>query len=158
MAELKHDIVPENAPLFAADIVVVAQEHFGATLDYSVQSLAEVDRIVGGLHEEGLKLDDVAAMVFGLGCYVGEIFVRHAGATWRAATQEEIENYYGVPLIVQLSNDTTANPIGKIIKRLEEGDEHNLPYFYRCMCRAAREPFSPEPTFWQRVLRMFRWT
>jgi hypothetical protein len=153
MAELKYDIVPENAPRFAADIVGVAKKHFDVTLDYSVNSLADVDQVIGGFHEEGLKLDDVAAMVFGFGCYVGEIFVRHAGATWRAATQEEIENYYGVPLIVVLTNDTTANPIGKIIKRLEEGDEHDLPYFYRGMCRTARDGVPRAPTWWQRLLR-----
>ena len=75
-----------------------------------------------------------------------------------SSTQEEVENYYGVPLIVQFSSGTTANPIGKIIKRLEEGDEHNLPYFYRCMCRAAHDPYPPNATFWQRLLGMFRRT
>jgi hypothetical protein len=158
MAELKYDIIPENAARFAADIVVVAKNHFDVTLDYSVNSLAGVDRIIGGFHEEGLKLDDVAATVFGFGCYVGEIFVKHAGATWRAATQEEIENYYGVPLIVELGNGTTANPIGKIIKRLDEGEEHNVPYFYRAMCRTAREPFPRAATFWQRLLSKLGWS
>lgn len=131
MAELKYDITPENAPLFAADIVASTKRVDGVTLDYSVKSLQNVDQIIGGFHEDGVALDDIAATVFGFGCYVGEVFVRNARATWRAATQEEINNFYGVPLILELGNNTTANPIGKVIKRLEEGDEHNLPYFYR---------------------------
>ena len=152
MAELKYDITPKNAPLFAGDIVTSAQEIDGVTLDYSVNSLEEVDRIIGRFHEKGLALDDIAETVFGFGCYVGEVFVKNAGATWRAATREEIDNYYGVPLILELGGNTTANPIGKLIKRLEEGDEHNLPYFYHAMCRTAREPIASAPTLWQRLL------
>ena len=131
MAELKYDITPENAPLFAADIVASAKKISGATLDYSVKSLAKVDRIIGGFHDDGVTVEQIAATVFGFGCYVGEVFVRNAGAKWRAATQEEIDNIYGVPLIVELDKDTTANPIGKVIKRLENGEEDNIPYFYR---------------------------
>ena len=135
MAELKYDITPENAPLFAEDIVAVTKDVADATLDYSVESLEIVDEIIGGFHEEGVTVDDVAATIFGFGCYVGEVFVRNAGATWRAATQEEIDTLYGVPLILELDEDTTANPIGKVIKRLENGDEDNLPYFYRVFTR-----------------------
>src|SRR5687767_8229131 len=131
VAELKYDITPQNAPLFAADIVATTESVDGVKLDYSVKSLQAVDLIIGGFHEDGVALNDIAATVFGFGCYVGEVFVRNARATWRAATQEEIDNIYGVPLIVVLNKDTTANPIGKVIKRLENGDEDNIPYFYR---------------------------
>jgi predicted DCC family thiol-disulfide oxidoreductase YuxK len=129
MAELKYDIIPENAPRFAADMV--------ATLDYSVESLEQVDQIIGGFHDEGVAVEEVEATVFGFGCYVGEVFVRHAGAKWLAPSPEDIDEFYGVPLIVELNESTTANPIGKVIKRLENGDEDNLPYFYRAMMNAA---------------------
>lgn len=135
MAELKFDIIPQNAPRFAADIVKTAKKVDGVTLDYSVKSLKIVDKIIGRFHEEGRTMDEIAATIFGFGCYVGEVFVRNAGAEWRAATQEEIDNYYGVPLIVELGGDTTANPIGKVIKRLENGDEDNLHYFYKAFTR-----------------------
>jgi hypothetical protein len=147
VAELKYDIVPENAPLFAADIVASAKNIDGVTLDYSVKSLEEVDRIIGRFHEQGKTVEEIAETVFGLGCYVGEVFVKNVGGSWLAATQEEIENVYGVPLIVQLKNQVTANPIGKIIKRLENGDEDNIPYFYRGITRAANE----QPGWFQRA-------
>ncbi len=131
MAELKYDITPENAPLFAADIVDITKEVKDVTLDYSVPSLQAVDQIIGEFHEDGVTIDDIAATVFGFGCYVGEVFVKNAQATWRVATQEEIETIYGVPLILETGESDTVNPIGKVIKRLEEGDEHDLPYFYR---------------------------
>lgn len=137
MAELKYDITAENAPLFAADIVASTKQISGKTLDYSVKSLKIVDKIVGGFHSEGVTVQAIAETVFGFGCYVGEVLVRHAAGTWRAATQEEMDTIYGVPLIVVLSGGVTANPIGKVIKRLENGDIDNIHYFYRMITREA---------------------
>ena len=74
MAELEYAITPENAPRFAADIVAITREVDGATLDYSVESLKTVDRIIGGFHDEGVAVEDVEATVFRFGCYVGEVF------------------------------------------------------------------------------------
>ena len=137
MAELKYDIIPENAPLFAADIAAIVEEHEDVTLDYSEKSLETIDRIIGGFHDEGVNVEDIAATMFGFGCYVGEVFVRNSGAQWRAATEHEIENMYGVPLILELGENGTVNPIGKVIKRVENGDEDNLSYFYRVFTRSG---------------------
>ena len=45
MVQLKHDITPRNASRFAADVVAVTERLEGVTLDYSVESLAEIDRM-----------------------------------------------------------------------------------------------------------------
>lgn len=135
MAELKYDITPENAPLFAADIAETAKNVEGIDLDFSVKSLKAVDEIIGRFHADEVQLDDIAATIFGFGCYVGEVFVKHARATWRAATEDEVENQFGVPLILEIGSDKIVNPIGKVIKRLENGDEDNLPYFYRVFAK-----------------------
>ncbi len=144
MAELKYDIAPSNAPRFAADTVAVVEENEGVTLDYSVESLEVIDRIVGSFREEGVEVEDVAATLFSFGCYVGEVFVRNAGATWRKASQQEMEEVFGVPLVLQMAPDMTLNPIGKVIKRLEEGEEHGLPYFYRKFAQRPGMPHYPE--------------
>jgi hypothetical protein len=143
MAELKYDMIPRNAPRFAADVVATTEKIDGAVLDYSVESLETVDRIIGGFREEGVTVEDVAATLFGFGCYVGEVFARNAGATWQAASQDEINNVFGVPLVLQLGK-ATVNPIGKVVKRLEEGDEHDLPSFYRKFTRRLLIPYPAE--------------
>ena len=102
MAELNYDITPRNAPRFAADVVAIVEENEGVRLDYSAESLEVIDRIVGGFREEGVEVEDVAATLFSFGCYVGEVFVRHAGATWRKASQQEIEDVFGVPLVLSI--------------------------------------------------------
>ena len=141
MAEPKYDITPAKAVLFADDIVKSTKRVNSSGLDYSVSSLKTVDDIIGGFHADGVTTEEIAATVFGFGCYVGEVFVRNVGAKWRLTTQEEEDTIYGVPLILTLNKDTTANPIGKVIKRLENGDEDNLPYFYHAFTRQYVRPW-----------------
>ena len=141
MDELKYPITPENAHRFAELAVSAVKEHEGATLDYSVRSLKVVDRIIGRFHKEGATVEDVEITLFQFGCYVGEVFVRNAGGKWRRATRDEKKNVFGVPLVLQLDADTTANPIGKVKKRLENGDEDNLPYFYRVFTGQKEKPW-----------------
>jgi hypothetical protein len=133
--ELKYDITSANAPRFAADIVKCAREISRADLDYSVQSLAKVDEIIEGFRKDGSNSDDILATLFGFGCYVGEVFVRHAGFKWREATEEEMESV-AAPLVIEKA-DCLVNPIGKVLKRMEDGEENFLPDFYE---RASRLP------------------
>jgi hypothetical protein len=137
MAELKYDITPGNAAKFAADIAALVEENEGVNLDYSVASLAAIDRIIGRFHDDGTKLEDAEGTIFSFGCYVGEVFVRHAKAKWRKATPREIDEWAGVPLILELGADNVVNPIGKVIKRLQNGVEDSLPYFYQ-VCSSSR--------------------
>jgi hypothetical protein len=146
MAELKYEITPENAPRFAAMIAEYVEQNEGVAMDYSVESLETVDGIIGSFHNEGVSAEEVEVTLFEFGCYVGEVFVRNAVAKWRAATQDEIDNLFGVPLVLQMGKSDTVNPIGKVIKRLENGDEDNLPYFYRAFAGQRRRPWW---RFWQ---------
>jgi hypothetical protein len=104
-------------------------------LDYSVESLKEVDQIIEGFREEGVEPKDVACTLFQFGCYVGEVFVRHAKGRWRGTRKSEMD-IIGFPLVVDLPNKVTANPIGKVFKRMEYGMEDFLPYFYHAMTKA----------------------
>jgi hypothetical protein len=109
-----------------------------------VESLEVIDRIIGDFREEGVEVEDVAATLFSFGCYVGEVFVRETGATWRMASRQEEEEVFGVPLVLQMGPEKTVNPIGKVIKRLEHGEEDNLPHFYRTFARRSGMPHYPE--------------
>jgi membrane-anchored protein YejM (alkaline phosphatase superfamily) len=129
MAQLKYDITPANATKFAADIAAAVEKNEGVKLDFSVASLAEIDKIIGRFHEEGCKAEELEATLFCFGCYVGEVFVRHAKAVWRKTTQKEIDDWVGVPLVLQIGG-YSVNPIGKVIKRLQNGDVDYLPFFY----------------------------
>ncbi|HYO58832.1 hypothetical protein [Archangium sp.] len=128
---LQYPPTPEAAPKHAGLCVSAALEVEGVELDYSVDSLAKLDGIIENLRQDGVTSDEVAETLFTFGCYVGEVFVRNAGGRWCSAEGTPMAGATGFPLIVQLGSGGYCNPIGKVFKRLEQGPEHNLSYFYQ---------------------------
>jgi hypothetical protein len=128
---LKYPPTVENVPKFAADIVDSSADISGVDLDYSVTSLQAVDDIVEGMRQDGCTSEQIGETLFGFGCYVGEVFVRHAGAQWRNVAETSMANFAGFPLVIELGKDSFCNPIGKMFKRMENGEADNLPYFYQ---------------------------
>ena len=104
----------------------------GVDLDYSVASLEWVDGFLQQHHDEGLTIANIAETVFVAGCYVGEVMCRQAGGRWvdRDADPHGA-GLLGMPILVALPHDSTANPVGKAFKRFEGDSTDNLMYFYR---------------------------
>src|SRR6516225_5997167 len=88
---LKREVTPENAPAFAQDVVASAARITGDELDYSVASLEAVDRIIERIRAKGGTIDNYAETMFCFGCYVGEVFVRHAGGRWIATPEDQFK-------------------------------------------------------------------
>jgi hypothetical protein len=101
----------------------------GVKLDFTPDSLALVDGIFDDFRAEGVTGRQIAETLFSFGCYVGEVFTRHAGGRWRALDDVELA-VGGWPLVVELGPGRMCNPIGKAFKRLENGPEDSLQYFY----------------------------
>ncbi|MFJ4678538.1 hypothetical protein [Kitasatospora sp. NPDC088783] len=137
--ELRLRYAPEaaNAGRFAADIVASAAQVSGVQLDYSVGSLALVDEIIEDFRGSGIGSGQVGETLFAFGCYVGEVMVRQGGAAWREVGGEEAP-VFGFPLVVQLPSGQVCNPIGKVFKRMDNGPEENLPYFYTVFAQPWR--------------------
>lgn len=128
---LNYPPTAENAAKFAEDMVGPAAEISGVDLDYSVASLEAVDNIIESMRQDGCTSDQVSGALWGFGCYVGEVFVRQAGGKWRNTAETGMADIAGFPMVVQLGEEKFCNPIGKAFKRLENGDEDYLPYFYK---------------------------
>lgn len=137
---LKYTATGENAPKFAGDIVASAAEIKGVELDYSADSLKALDDIIEGLRQDGCTTDQIAETLFAFGCYVGEVFVRQAGGKWRNTAETPMAEVAGFPLVVQLSETRFCNPIGKVFKRLKDGEGDSLPYFYEVFAQQAQDP------------------
>jgi hypothetical protein len=149
---LKFEPTPENAPRFAADIVLAATEVSGANLDYTIDSLRQVDAIIESLRSDGVSSDQIAETLFGFGCYVGEVIVRRAEGRWRAAAETPMAELGGFPLVVQHGRDSFCNPIGKVFKRLANGPEDSIAYFYQAIVvypTLAQEKPSPRKPWWK---------
>ncbi|MEU1704605.1 hypothetical protein ABZ478_04265 [Streptomyces sp. NPDC005706] len=67
---------------WAADTVAAMREGARLRLDYSVQSLWRVDRMIDGIRREGPPYPAVEHALRGFGAYAGEVVVRRTGAEW----------------------------------------------------------------------------
>ncbi|MEV6791746.1 hypothetical protein AB0M87_07050 [Streptomyces sp. NPDC051320] len=98
-------------------------------LDYSVASLRVADFMIDGLRKGAQERAQVAAMLFGLGAYVGEVLVRHANAEWVDLDVGQ-RGYFTQPVGVRLPDGRVWNPLGKVVNRYEVGQDESLQTFY----------------------------
>jgi hypothetical protein len=119
--------------LFSDDIVAVARSVSGIDLDYSVDSLEQVDSLIAGFRAQGVTEYRFAETLFGFGCYVGEVMVRHAGGVLTTSAGTALEAYASFPLLVSLPPQNLSNPIGKVFKAFRNGESDSVVHFYRAM-------------------------
>jgi hypothetical protein len=122
--------IPENAQGYAESAVNATKRIDKLDLDYSPKSLEIVDGILDRFHRDRVPVDQIAAALFAFGCYVGEVFVRHCGGIWRKEDDTEMAGLAGFFIVVELPNNKICNPIGKVFKRVRDGEAESLPYFY----------------------------
>ncbi len=140
---------PEYAPMFAVLARETAWQVSGIELDDTSKSLPLVERIVDRFRAQGKTHNDIPGTVFMFGCYVGEIFVREREAAWIEASKTPMRDHAGgVPILIELGTDTFCNPIGKVAKRLDNGDVDSLVYFYEVFAPQA----APRRTSWLKKL------
>jgi hypothetical protein len=132
---LKYPPTPEAAPRHAALCVSAALLIHDIELDYSVESLELLEGLLDRLRQDGVAVEQVAEVLFACGCYVGEVFVRQAGANWCPTEGTSMEGVTGFPLLIQLGPQRYCNPVGKVFKRLVEGSDHGLASFYALFSR-----------------------
>ncbi|WTS30220.1 hypothetical protein OHB07_04675 [Streptomyces sp. NBC_00111] len=117
--------VPQGVAEFIRNVAVRNR----LPLDYSVASLRVVDRITDGLRAAGPDQASVARELFWLGAYVGEVFVRRAGAEWVDfdLTQQEL---FGQVVGIRMPDGRVWNPVGKVSKRFAVGPEESVQQMY----------------------------
>ncbi len=134
---------PENAAEIGGMVVPFVQKHYGLTLDYSVVSLRQVDGIIDDLRSNQ-SFEALQPLLFSLGCYVGEVFVRNAGAMWRTAADLGMEAVSSSPLVVAMPDGRGCNPVGKVYKRFQNGPSDNIAWFYHVMVEVPPESLWPK--------------
>jgi hypothetical protein len=132
-----HDSVNAMAGAYAAQAVTIARE-FKAALDYSENSLMELENIVGTLAQDlppnGAPSDELTEMCKLWGSYFGEVVRRRFGGEW------SIETYPGKQFATLTLNvaGTKLFPSMKVHRRLTAGESENLYSFYK-MVKAKLE-------------------
>jgi hypothetical protein len=132
-----HESVTAMAGAYADQAVTIARE-FKATLDYSENSLMELENIVGKLAQDlppnGAPSDELTEMCKLWGSYFGEVVRRRFGGDW------SIETYPGKQFATLTLNvaGTKMFPSMKVHRRLTAGESDNLWLFYK-MVKAKLE-------------------
>ena len=132
-----HDSVSDMAGAYAEQAVLIARE-FNTKLDYSENSLMELEAIISQLALElpagGAPGDELAEMCKMWGSYLGEVVRRRFGGDW------SIDTYPGKQFAT-LTLTVAGNkifPSMKVHRRLTEGESDNLWTFYK-MVKAKLE-------------------
>jgi hypothetical protein len=120
-----------------ADQLVALVKRRGHTLDFTPGSLALVDGLVDAIKASGATEQEASGMIYGVGCYVGEVMGRHAGGQWRHAADMGMSAVCPWPLVIALPDGHGYNPIGKAFKRFRNGEADSLVFFWQMSLRTA---------------------
>jgi hypothetical protein len=119
-----------NAPEIAAMAVPFAEQNYGVALDYGVASLAELDAIIEDLRRDQ-RFEVVQPVLFSMGCYVGEVLVRHGGGRWRRT--EDLGKGGAVaisPIGIEMPDGRGCSPVGQVYRRFHKGRQDSIALFY----------------------------
>lgn len=120
----------EGMRSYAAAFVAHVTDRRRLPLDYSVGSLRIVDFLIDGLRKGGAPRERVDETLLGLGAYVGEVLVRHAGAVWVDFDTDQ-RAYFTQPVGVRMPDGRVWNPLGKVLNRFQAGGPgESLRTFY----------------------------
>lgn len=107
-------------------------------MDFSLESLRRVDALLGELGDCG---DDFAGQAaYLMGCYVGEVLVRQAGAEW--VVDEEKKEVFGSPLFLRVGQ-IQASPMTRCFKRMKS-DSDGVEGWGRLLAALASSNFPEE--------------
>jgi hypothetical protein len=123
-------ISPETAPKIAEGSVEFVQRKFGFALPYTPASLIVVDAIVDKIKATGATEQQASGLLSGLGCYVGEVFVRHAKASWRWTAEVGMARSCRFPIVLLVPGLSGCDIIGKIFERFRNGTADGAALFY----------------------------
>ena len=137
-SKLPLPLTPENAPQLAQ----YARQTFATIqLDFTPESLHDVDRVIQKLRQHGSRVDDVArAKAIGLGCYAGELLVRYFAGRWYVPSDLQIPVAGRSRIVVVMGKvdpDTNSpqpiiqDPVRQALKYLDTSNTTGLYYCFQ---------------------------
>jgi hypothetical protein len=118
-------------------MVQTMKEAFGVDLDYSLESLGEVERLLTTLKPSG----DRRHLAFGFGCYVGETLARSGGGHW--VYDETLMDQMGSAWLVALPGHVITSPTMRCAKFMRNGTKDGIEVWGKCAVAMSRQPVTP---------------
>lgn len=125
---------------YAQDAVALARDHFQTNLDFSENSLEQVEAILSILHKslsEGISSQQIKSGSFHhqiwqmakiWGSYLGEVMRRRWGGEWLTETPA----HPGTVITLRMQG-LDIFPLAKVYKRLVRGSEDNIWHYYQVL-------------------------
>ncbi|MBI1287404.1 MAG: hypothetical protein GC178_07460 [Flavobacteriales bacterium] len=131
---------------------VRAFEADGYELDYSIESLLEIDRFIqrhtkDGQPVKGGRLSkNYGGIIFSLSAYVGETLIKNVPKSkWVTDDKDPMGE---INIAVKLGDGTTCWPAQRMIKRIQNGLEDGIyPYGHKLAENSIKQPFDQD--FWK---------
>jgi hypothetical protein len=144
----RQDAVVKLAPTTAADVagdaVAFVQKKFGFDLPYTPESLIVVDAIIDKIKATGASEQQASGLLSGLGCYVGEVFVRHARASWRSTAEMRMTEACRFSIVIALPNVTGCDVIGKVFQRYGGATTESVAQLYELAVARRADDHAPK--------------
>lgn len=139
-ASTTDDEASKEAVEWAAGTAERAVEEFrelaGVELDYSPHSLEVLDETITRLWPEPPEEPD--GLVTTLGAYTGEVIRRHLGGSWSVEAS-------GCPFLCNIGHVARLSPLSKAWKRLTQGENDSLAWYFASIQRIMPGESGPEP-------------
>jgi hypothetical protein len=133
---------------YASDAVDHARSKFGIALDYSPQSIEQVEQVLSRLYaktprgiwkflKKGPSEEVVDTLCKMYGGYIGEVFRRVHGGHWEI--RRDLVWTTAAVIALSRSGGMTFFPPSKVYKRLTDGDGDNVWTYYRVLSRRTAD-------------------
>lgn len=119
------------AEAYALDALAFAREGFGLELDWSDDSIAKIEDLLGVLHDQVALLSKEQVLQFAtmLGSYVGEVFRRNHGAAWGMVTLQR----QSFPGLMASQSSGTFWLWARARSRIVDGPSDNMWHYYQVL-------------------------
>jgi len=112
---------PEAARHLADRFARMVHQQMGITLEFTPESLAQVDAAVDAVRASGVPEDQAAGALWAAGCFVGEVLVRCESGSWCTPGELDLALPDGASLVVRLATGVGADPVGTMFDRFRAG-------------------------------------
>jgi hypothetical protein len=128
----------------AAEWIAAALPSSGYLMDFSIESLKEIDRFFdehgpqGRPRSGGLLSENFGNRIFSIGAYVGEVICRRTGAVWQG---DDSDPDAEINVAVRFKRGQIIWPIQKVLKRYQNGPQDSIYGYGIALVDFQRSPF-----------------
>jgi len=132
--------IQKIAEAYALDAVDFAKSQFNISLDWSDDSIKDVENILGKMHVSYIATnphpteEQVMSFAKAFGSYIGEVFRRHHGGEWGIVRLDKKE-FPGF----RTKKDINFWPWGKVFQRIIEGNANNITVYYNYLLTSEKD-------------------